>query len=318
MNEKTLLTLRGSDTMVYIILVNYNGYIDTIECIESLIKMVNIEVCRILIVDNNSTDTSYQILDKKYKQNKYVEILKAKENNGFSAGNNIGIEYAFAQNNVSHIWLLNNDTTVDRFCLENLLLTSSQKNNSIFGTKIYNYNKKNIIDFYGGYIKDSFYNTGHMFDGEVDNSETAKAIKVDWLTGCSLFAKKDIFEKVKLDEKYFLYEEDLAFSLDAKKQNIDLWVIPNAHIYHKGSASTGKVPFSTKYYIHRNKLLIVAKYATIMAKIFFFTTSFIRSFFKISRRFIAGYILGNEYRVNSAKAELKAIIDFINNKTGKM
>src|SRR5690606_4973297 len=93
---------------IIIILLNWNGKKDTLECLGSLEK-VDYPNFQTLIVDNGSTDDSIAAFRENHPN---LPILETKANLGFAGGNNVGIEWAL-RHNAEWILLLNNDTTVD-------------------------------------------------------------------------------------------------------------------------------------------------------------------------------------------------------------
>ena len=92
-----------------IILVNYNGALDTVECVDSIEKS-SYKNYEIYVVDNASNDKDVSILEKLDGK---VTLLKLKENVGFSGGNNRGISLAI-ENGCEYILLLNNDTIIEK------------------------------------------------------------------------------------------------------------------------------------------------------------------------------------------------------------
>lgn len=102
--------------LVYIIILNWNGWQDTVECVVSCLNLRH-DNCRILIVDNGSTDGSETFLRKRFPD---TELIQTGENRGFAGGNNIGISHAMA-NGADYVWLLNNDTIVDPDSLSELI-----------------------------------------------------------------------------------------------------------------------------------------------------------------------------------------------------
>ena len=93
----------------YIIVVNYNSCDFTIQCIESLYNLNN-KAFKILLVDNNSSDKSLELLNDKFFSYDNIEIITSVTNNGYASGVNQGLDYALKQNDCKYIWILNNDT----------------------------------------------------------------------------------------------------------------------------------------------------------------------------------------------------------------
>ena len=131
---------------VFVILVNYNGCKDTLECINSLLK-VKYSKMKIIVVDNASSDESVSEL-KKYDEK--ITLMISPANGGFSKGNNIGIKYALKEG-ADYILLLNNDTIVDENFLNPLLDTAAEyKNTAVVSSKIYYESDHEKIWFAGG------------------------------------------------------------------------------------------------------------------------------------------------------------------------
>lgn len=251
---------------VYIILVNYNGCDDTIECINSILKCnyENYEVC---VVDNGSTDESANNLRIRYTDSQEpVHLILSNENLGFSGGNNLGITYAL-ERGAEYILLLNNDTIVTSNFLEELVDSSKRYGDKIaVGAKIYyesSHNNANgcIIWYAGGKFNFKTGRSKHYGIDEIDRGQLDKEQEVSFITGCCILLHKDIIKKIGLmPEDYFLYCEDLAYSIEVQRAGFKLIYNPNAVIYHKVSSSTGRNSKISVYYSVRNKLYIIRKY----------------------------------------------------------
>ena len=233
-----------------IIIVNYNGYKDTIECIESLKKNINSNY-EIIVVDNKSTDKSSELL----KKIDGIHFIESDKNGGFSYGNNLGIKYAL-NNNFDNVILLNNDTIVTPNCFDLMVEKSKIKDVGIVGNKILYYDDKNKIYAYGGCInrKRGTVELGYNLK---ENCELEN-LEVDFISGCCMLIKRDVFEKIGLlNEEYFMYYEDVEFCLKTSEY-FKLIVINDSVIFHKVSASTGGEanPFAIKYNTNNPKYLL--------------------------------------------------------------
>lgn len=241
--------------MVAIILVNYNGYEDTKECIESIIKSQETDY-KIIVVDNCSTDDSKCRLME--LQNNYdFQLLIANSNNGFSAGNNIGINYALKEN-FDYILLLNNDTIVSQNFLTKLLegFNFSENCGATIG-KIYFHSEPDKIWYAGGSISKKTARTEHFKYGMTDDGN-GNIEKVSFATGCFICLKKSVIESIGLlDEHFFLYEEDAEYSVRIQSNGYDIVYVPDSVIYHKVSASTGQGSPMSQYYSVRNKYYLI-------------------------------------------------------------
>lgn len=291
------------NSKVAIVLINFNGFIDTVECIDSLndIDYTNYEI---IVVDNDS-EKDYDLLSAKYSDSN-VTILSSESNLGFSGGNNIGISYARNQG-AGYILLLNNDTLVENDFLTNMVSTAQKLNNRcVITSKImYAYDKERIW-YAGG--KFDFKTSRTSVDGinEKDSEKYNKAQKVSFASGCCLLIPIEILDKIGLmNEDYFLYCEDTDYCLRILKADFEIMYEPKSKIYHKVNASTNKIAGIQTYYLVRNKLFIVKKYIRPVYK----PLSYIYILLEILKRALTG-----EYEIKSV---LDGIRDFMRNIIGK-
>jgi GT2 family glycosyltransferase len=282
--------------MVYVILLNWNGWQDTLHCLESVLRS-DYEDFRVIVCDNLSTDGSLekikawargkqpasQDLDEQLKSLvfpgvekpvPYIEYPRADaeaggnekdgniplvliengSNDGFSAGNNVGIRYALKRR-ADYIWLLNNDTVVKGNTLKELVYrTESEKGIGVSGAVIYLAWEPSKIQTYGG---------GTISHLSGRDRFIHSPGPVEYVAGTSLFVKREVFERVGLlDEGFFFYWEDVDFSRRVTDADWNLAVAANAVVYHKFSASVGgqslksdlfKVASLTRYFRKHQK-----------------------------------------------------------------
>lgn len=249
------------EPLVYIIILNWNGHKDTVECIESL-QRIEYKNYKIVIVDNGSTDNSASVLKTKFPD---TSLIVNKKNLGFSGGCNVGIKYALRKK-ADYILFLNNDTFVDKNFLSNLVETAESKNKvGIISPKIYYADKPNMIFSMGGFknYKGSYpfidYETKKIDTGQYENIEER-----DCVTGCCILIDKNIFKEVGMfDDEYFLYVEDMDFSIRVKNAGYKIFVCQKSKIWHKVSGSSGGEGNPVKeYYNNRNLILFARKNLT--------------------------------------------------------
>jgi len=295
---------------VYIVILNYNGWTDTIECLESVLKS-KYDNYRIVIVDNASTNDSVDkiihwmegtleytlsVNDKleKYvfpvqekpiaythlyeidflKQNDKLEkvvLMQANENKGFSAGNNIGIKLALQQKECEYVWLLNNDTVIKQETL--LYLHNTYKKYyeegikiGLLGSKLFYYDNPKTIQAIGGKFNKWTGLVKVIGMGETDNNQFEnKNISIDYPVGASIFTSRKFIEDIGLmNESYFLYFEELDWSLRGLKEDWKTLYSSEGSLFHKQGASTktgSKIKAKQKnlkieYYKYRNLLLL--------------------------------------------------------------
>jgi len=258
---------------VAIIILNWNGWEDTIECLESLYK-INYPNYEVILVDNASFDNSVEILRKWGKDKENLFILKNDKNYGFTGGNNIAINQILKEGKSEYILLLNNDTVVSRdFLTELVKVAQSRKNIGIVGPKIYNFNLKNsqkiiqsagsTINLYTGNI--TMYGGNQIDRGQFDHIKT-----VDYISGACLLIKREVVQKIGLlDDNFFAYFEDVDWCLRAKEKKYDVVYAPGSTIWHKIARSSSKMPELLMYYRVRNRFLLEKRFADLYQYIFF-------------------------------------------------
>ncbi len=245
---------------VYAIVLNWNNYEDTKECIKSLKESIYNNL-KIVLVDNNSQDGSVDQLEQEYINDKTTHIICNKQNYGFARGINVGIKYAL-HNNADFAFLLNNDAIVDKDCISNLVTTvSSDDRIAAAAPLIYYYNSKDVI--WQGRTYFSFLRTG------TQSPDKSKLIKnypkelheVNFVGGCAVIIRCQIFEKSGLfDPVFFFYGEDVDFSLRVRHIGYKLIIVPSAKAWHKitNIAQERSSPF-VMYHRAKSRLLVLRK-----------------------------------------------------------
>lgn len=269
------------EKLVYIILINYNSKVHTIECLESLSELNYINY-RIIIVDNNSIDNDFDKVKSKYNN---VYIINNKKNYGFAGANNIGIKYAL-DNKADYILLLNNDTTVDKDFLS-VLVNESEKNKkvAICTSKILYYGSKNKIWYGGGGIS-YFKGNSQIYNLNCDNdSINNKNMYCNFASGCCMLINSEALKKVGLmNEEYFLYYEDVDYCIKFLNAGYKIYYVPESIIFHKESISTKKYSYLYQYYFARNRLLFIKKNFNMLNKITAYPISILWLLYKILNR----------------------------------
>ncbi len=216
---------------IAIILLNYNSFDDTNECINS-INQVSYPNKEIIVVDNASHDDSLERLKKAHPK---LVTIKNHSNLGFSKGCNVGIKKAM-QFESDYILLLNNDTVVDKNFLEPLVEAGEkEKRVGILIGKIHYYGSNKI--WYGG-SKKGFLWDHHRGQGETDNGQYDRVKFVNFASGCMMLIKRNVIEECGLlDERFFFGGEDRVYCNTVQKKGFLIKYIPSSVIKHKVSAS---------------------------------------------------------------------------------
>jgi GT2 family glycosyltransferase len=277
---------------IAIILVNYNGAADTIECLES-IRELDAPHGGILavVIDNGSPDdspgqlrnwmsTGHPLsgapneLTSDFNAGQLalrVILLLSHANLGFAAGCNAGLARADRDPAVTHFWLLNNDTTVDpRAAMELLATSDAHSGRSICGSTLLYYDHPNIVQAAAGarYLR-TIGRSYHFYkERELAKIGALPLPRFDYIVGASMFFSRGVLGCVGyLPERYFLYAEETDWCTRARKRGIRLEWARNCFVYHKEGRSTGAGnQFKTLgddafYYIARNNLFYVWDHA---------------------------------------------------------
>lgn len=245
---------------VSVILVNYNGFEDTVDCVKSL-KKITYDNYRVIVVDNGSSvSPTKEQLDYLREHTDYVS---SGGNLGFSGGNNFGMKYA-EQFKPDYYLLLNNDTTVEPDFLD-ILVDEAEKHSDagIVTGKIRLYDEPDRIWYAGGYYDlEQGFSTHEKYE-EIDDDLSDRVDEVTFATGCLwLLPVKVVQEVGMMDESMFLYAEDTEYSCRLITKGYKIYYCNRAVIYHKVSRSTGKTSDNTLYYTVRNNLQVIRLYGT--------------------------------------------------------
>lgn len=299
---------------LFIILLNYNSAEDTIECINSIKEKEQKVKYTIVVVDNFSTDDSLS----KLRKIENIVLIESDKNEGFAAGNNLGIKYAI-NNGAKYILLLNNDTIIEENAISNQL--EAFKHNEkigIMGSRIMYYYNRDLINYCGGNINWFRGNTKHCRLKKKFDESIPKVEYTDFITGCSMLIKKEVIEKVGyLPEEYFMYYEDLDYCIQTKDKGYKLAVATDSVIYHKVSASSGgdASPFSIKW-MTRNRIVFINKYKSrtkgMLTISFFYLTRII----KLLLYYIKGEKQKTKAIINGIKEGRKATKKCMEDKLG--
>lgn len=289
--------------LIAIILVNYNGFDDTVACVQSILKSKYKEY-KIILVDNGSKDK------EKIKRDEFLDantdIVISDENLGFSGGNNLGINYAKEKYDPEYYLLLNNDTVIVENTLSELMAHSNlvEKTGLVTG-KIYYYSKPEATWYAGGIFN---FNTGiadQPILGADESSTKNGCIEVTFATGCVMLLHKNLIAQIGLlDEDYFLYAEDTDYCCRIMQAGYKLVYVPSAIIYHKVSASTGNQSRMQQYYMMRNNCYIIKKYCKYPAY------GYARKWYRVAREVLQGK--------SNLRVQVRAWKDFNRGVTGKV
>jgi GT2 family glycosyltransferase len=322
----------------YIIVLNWNGWKDTIECLDSIFCS-DYSNYTVVVCDNNSEDQSLEhikawaegnidfspggktplnlnhkyikgpiayaeynqqesVTDSSAGDNAKLVLIQTGANLGFAGGNNVGLHYVMERPDFEYVWILNNDTVVAENSLSEMIQASSQ----------------DPYDRPIGSYQYNYFNPGHL--EMVAGLSIARYVairptfeqdirKVDFLSGASIFMSRKRLENLGLMlEEYFLNLEDLEYTYFYKTEfikqnpNVDPFLAAGS-IWHKESATQGKNRFLQSYYFTRNVLYSSSKIGGL---------KFLLTFFYAFFRLVYALLLG---KVSLAKGIVIGIFAFI-------
>lgn len=296
-----------------VIVVHFNQTKTTLKCLDSLARLKNISgnTLKVVIVDNGSKNLFS--LPSRFNS-KIFHLIRSDANLGFTGGNNLGIHFSVENFDPQYLWLLNNDATVDSQALAQLLKAADENPSwGMISPKIYftagkefhqqsyaKVDRGKVIWFVGGVIDWRNLTAFHLGVDEIDRGQFDQISETDFCTGCAIFIKREVLEKIGfLDKRYFLYFEDVDWSLRAQKFGYKLGISHQAIVWHDNAGSSGGSGSNLQqYYQERNRSLLAWLHGNWQAK------------FVAVRLQLMNLITTDPYR-------RQAVIDFYRRKFGK-
>ena len=265
---------------VYILVLNWNGWADTIECLESLLKLSYPDY-QLIVVDNGSTDDSMAKISAWAAirgLGDRLRIIETKQNLGYAGGNNAGLRYCLQQDDFGYVWVLNNDTVVDPRALTELVNRMREKPGAgLGGSMVLQYEERMKIAAVGGGFYDKWFaqathpGAGKLYDPNNIERYLKYENKISYIEGASTLIARDFLRDVGLmNEEYFLFFEEIDWAARARGR-YTLAIAPKSLVFHKGAASVKKKEaeegdkkkrYSLVFdqYNTRNRLLFTLKY----------------------------------------------------------
>jgi len=240
---------------VAIVILNWNGLSDTLQCLYSL-KRIEYPDFLVAVVDNGSSSNDAEIIGEELGD--FVYVIKEEKNLGFGGGCNVGIRWAL-RSGAEYILLLNNDTIVDPDFLSELIsVAQSDVQIGIVGPKVYYYDKPMRIATAGGTVNLWTGSTPLIGQNATDDGRFDNMKEVDFVCGCALLIKKETIKRIGLiNEMYFAYYEETEWCLKARKACFKVVYAPKARIWHRSHDMSANA--LSVYYMTRNRFLFVKR-----------------------------------------------------------
>jgi GT2 family glycosyltransferase len=245
-----------TEPLVITIILNTNRRKDTLTCLASL-EASRYGNHKVLVLDNASSDGSVAAIRAAFPA---VEVISLEQNLGYAGNNNVGIAAALEQG-AEWIFVLNEDTIVDRECLAELVAAGeSAATIGITGPTVYHYDEPEVIQSAGG-VLDRFWVSRHLHANERDDGQLHGLPAVDWISGCAMMVRSEVVEQVgALDERFFYYWEETEWCLRARRHGWSIRHVPAARLWHKGVQRDYAPNPSVTYYNTRNRFLMLARH----------------------------------------------------------
>lgn len=264
------------ESSVLVVIINWNLKHDTVACLESVHKTEY--PCQIIVVDNGSQDNSAAYIARRFP---HIKMLALPYNTGFAVACNLAIQEGLDEH-TQYILLLNNDTIVHPdFFTELVQAARANPQAGILGPKVYSATEPGRLWHAGARRRRWVLAAVDLGRNQRDNGQFEHIREVDYIFGCSMLIRRQVFEHVgMLDTGYFLYLEDLDFCLRAQAVGYRLLFVPQAKVWHQGSASTAQNPAWRKYHLAKSTLYFLRKHAARIwfpAAVIFWALVFLRA-----------------------------------------
>jgi hypothetical protein len=259
-----------TDPLVCIIVLNWNGLKDTVECLESL-QNITYSNHKVVVVDNASASDDAVVLRQKFGD--CAHIIQNDKNYGYTGGNNVGIGYGLQAVKADYLLVLNNDTTVAPDFLGHLVHTAeSDPTIGVAGPKVYYRDLPDRIQSAG--VKVNMWTGQSTLIGgrRLDAGQHDTLQEVDSVSGCCLLIKRLAIESVgEFDESYFCYWDETDYCARIRKAGLKVMYVPEARIWHKmpmkqqlsdTTPTAGKSGGLAQYCAARNQFRFMRRHAT--------------------------------------------------------
>ena len=278
MSQETLPT-----PLIYAVTLNWNRPEDTIACLRSLAQQ-DYRNLHVLVVDNGSSDNSIVQIQIAHPD---AFILANPKNSGFARGTNLGIKYA-VERGADFVFILNNDTELASDAISTLL-HYYEDGVGLLAPIIYYADAPRRVWSLGGMLRKHLLEARGNLRGQEDTGQWPTVLERDFVPACGLLIPRLVFERVGyFDEQFFMYYEDLDFSLRVRQADLCNLAITTAKMWHKVSLSSGGSDSpNERYWMARSSVLYFAKHARVSQRpliIFWRFGSAIRTSLRLLRR----------------------------------
>lgn len=260
---------------VFVVIPTYNRCQDLLFCLDSLQKNF-LPDSRIIVVDNASSDGTREKLHSLFPD---VILIEARQNLGATGASNLGFARAL-QEGAAYILRLDSDTKVAPDFLDKLVrFSESNANSGIVSPKIYELDHPDVVWYAGA--GEHPWHFGAVYDS---SPPTGQPVKTDYIWATAMLIRAEVLEKAGgFDTDFLVYHEELDFCRRVRKLGFELWLVPEAKVWHK-VGSREETPWRA-YQWNRSKMIFFRKHARsgfhrVMLGTYAFAYVFARALFK--------------------------------------
>lgn len=232
--QEVVMEATSTAPLVYAVVLTYNHYEDTHECLESIQKLAY-DNLKVLVVDNGSADGTPAQVRVNFPE---VEVIETGHNLGVPWGYNVGFSHAL-QAGAEYVLMLNNDTVVDPQLLAQLVDAAEPDSRAgIMVPKILYYDDPEVVWSVGGRYRK--FPPAHIILGQDrPSTEFTEPFYLEYALSCGLLIHRRAFESAGLfDPGYFFFFDDWDFTSRVRAQDLHIVFVPEAEMWHKVSKST--------------------------------------------------------------------------------
>jgi len=241
--------------LVYVLVLSYDGKHLLTDSLSTYLAndYPNFEV---VVIDNGSSDGTEEFVRTSFPQ---VRIVRTEKNLGYSGGFNLGLRFAFEENDAKYVLITNNDVKVDEKVISELvkIAEADDKNGFVTG-KVYYYEKPSVLQTVGKKEDPVRWNGGQIGRREVDEGQYDEICERYFADDIYTLVSKKLYKETGgYDTTFFLEAEEYDWQARAKKAGYKIMYTPHAKIWHKESMTIGKTSPLKAYYDARNPMLVI-------------------------------------------------------------
>lgn len=271
---------------VIILTLNFNGRELLEDCLSSYLEndYPNKEV---VMIDNGSHDGSCKYVQNNFPQ---VKVIRSEINLKYSGGFNLGLKYAFEEEQADFVLITNNDVKADKHLVSALVEAALQDESRGFVIgKVYYFDQPDTLQTVGKKYDPVLWNGGHIGNLEVDTGQYDEPGERAWCDDIYWLVSRRVYQVTGgYDAEFSFQAEDFDWEVRGKQAGFKIYYTPKAKLWHKESVTLGRTSPMKSYYDARNPLIVHIRYRSADEFRRFFRIRFkvlLRSMFNLLIRF---------------------------------